>query len=911
MKKLLTILLVFTLCLPLGVMAKSFPDTEGLPCEAAVSFLNDIGIVEGKSEAGFEPAASLTRAEMATIIVRLYGMEAVAKGTDAFEDVPASHWAYNAIGTAYELGIINGIDKTHFAPDEALTYEQAVKMLVCALGYTMQAEALGGYPTGYLTKASQIGLLEKTEKTMNRGVMAQLVANAVETPLSIRESYGDDYAFTDAANRTLLTEYLGITTYKGRITANYITTLNGDKAKENEISLDGTSFAVGESGAAALVGQKVTLYVREDVIISAVPDRRTEVLVINADEIEGFSNNILSYGDKKISLAGARFVYNGEPAMAFTRPANGTVTLICDDGTEPDVVLVSAYTNLVVKRAADGVIYFKEGDSIDTKAGNVAISFVNADGTEAKADDCKEWNILSVVSATGKKSIIRSDKKVAGVVTETSDDTVIIGDVEYKLSQSLIDSLRLTKAEVGTAGVFYLDFADRIAAVDTSAEAQKEANAAGDAKYGYLVATEIKKGMDGIPQFKFYTQDGKMQVFEMGERMDLVIGIAQKASVTAEDFTKEGTVISVLDTALTPQLVRYTEKDGKLAKLELAANVAEIPQLSDREARLNVFSLDRTIPSASYYGGRWNTFSTKDYVSSKTVIFNIPTVHSTDEKDYAIMTRSQLGLGFVAQYSNVEIYDEDLSGTLGAIIVHKPVSDYVADIDPVGLITAITKGLDADGNEETRLKIANSNGLQSVYTIANDLEIAFGVIDTKATRDNTVTVDGTIITDKSREPEKVAGQLKEVILPDALRPGDVVAFVETNGVIDKMAVRFRATTPIMKEICMYSGEPHYNPAEAWLYTDTVFWFGEVTEVGDDALNYKTLAHQQDGVYDKVNGPFWTRMEPFDSVKIMEFNMKTGAFKSTTKDAINVGDYVLGYRKTVNPQFIIVYKEIDV
>ena len=38
-----------------------------------------------------------------------------------FKDVPASAWYYQDVAAAYEGGLINGRDETHFAPDANLT----------------------------------------------------------------------------------------------------------------------------------------------------------------------------------------------------------------------------------------------------------------------------------------------------------------------------------------------------------------------------------------------------------------------------------------------------------------------------------------------------------------------------------------------------------------------------------------------------------------------------------------------------------------------------------------------------------------------------------------------------------------------------------------------------------------------
>ena len=67
---------------------------HGENCETAVEVLAALGIVEGKAEGAYEPDSSLTRAEMATIILRTMNMAEAAEGKAIFSDVPSSHWAY-------------------------------------------------------------------------------------------------------------------------------------------------------------------------------------------------------------------------------------------------------------------------------------------------------------------------------------------------------------------------------------------------------------------------------------------------------------------------------------------------------------------------------------------------------------------------------------------------------------------------------------------------------------------------------------------------------------------------------------------------------------------------------------------------------------------------------------------------
>lgn len=65
-----------------------------------------------------------------------------------------AHWAKPYIKVAKDLKIIAGFPDGTFRPDEAVTYEQAVKMIMCSLNYTDYT-----YPDGFMQIALQKKLL--------------------------------------------------------------------------------------------------------------------------------------------------------------------------------------------------------------------------------------------------------------------------------------------------------------------------------------------------------------------------------------------------------------------------------------------------------------------------------------------------------------------------------------------------------------------------------------------------------------------------------------------------------------------------------------------------------------------------------------------------------------------------------
>lgn len=150
---------VMLICPVFAVSA--FPDVdENATYAEAAEYLSEIGIMVGDNKGNFNPDKAVTRAEMATVICRMLGEteNSTADGS-TFTDVPAGHWASGYISQAASLGIVNGYGNGKFGPGDTVTYEQAVTMTVRALGYEDEANASGGYPSGYLSIAQDIGLL--------------------------------------------------------------------------------------------------------------------------------------------------------------------------------------------------------------------------------------------------------------------------------------------------------------------------------------------------------------------------------------------------------------------------------------------------------------------------------------------------------------------------------------------------------------------------------------------------------------------------------------------------------------------------------------------------------------------------------------------------------------------------------
>jgi len=161
--------------------------------------LEKYGILDARDYMGtITTEGYVTRAEMAKMLVLMLSLtpsDAVVE----FSDVSSEHWASAFITRAAAFGIINGMGDGTFLPDESVTYQQAIKMVVCALGYGVAAERKGGYPHGYIMTGMDLGLTPSkasmTEKA-DRGEIFIMLEKALDVPIMVVTEYESNTAYT-------------------------------------------------------------------------------------------------------------------------------------------------------------------------------------------------------------------------------------------------------------------------------------------------------------------------------------------------------------------------------------------------------------------------------------------------------------------------------------------------------------------------------------------------------------------------------------------------------------------------------------------------------------------------------------------------------------------------------------------
>ncbi|WP_113671664.1 S-layer homology domain-containing protein [Vallitalea guaymasensis] len=127
-------------------MGKTFKDIKGHENQSAIEALASREIINGKTKDLFEPDATMTRGEFASIIVKALGLK--PKAIDNFIDVKKDKWYAGYIGTANTYGIISGKSTTTYAPNAIITREEAAVVVT-------RAAKLCGMNTQYNTMAAR------------------------------------------------------------------------------------------------------------------------------------------------------------------------------------------------------------------------------------------------------------------------------------------------------------------------------------------------------------------------------------------------------------------------------------------------------------------------------------------------------------------------------------------------------------------------------------------------------------------------------------------------------------------------------------------------------------------------------------------------------------------------------------
>jgi len=757
LSKALALFVVVAMMLTSVMSVAAFTDVDnGAAYARAINVDTALGLLQGYPDGSFQPEGSITRAEFAAVVVRMLGQESQAAGSAGvtpYTDVPADYWASGYINIATQLGIINGYGDGNFGPEDPVLYEQAVKMVVIALGYGPVCDP-ASYPVSYLTKAGQIGITTglngQNGVNANRGLVAQIVFNALDKPLMKETGYGLLTSYevcdgTDRAKATVLDEYLdtvkisatvdsstALTSTTNKAEKVKLTVLNNYKSKygddDAEDFVKGTkvNVKVGNTNASEYVGKKAIVYINyydgyiDDAVITYIEEDSSASESITSDQYETTStyngNLKVEYRENPSDRNTQSFLVTPD-ASIFVNGVETDKTLssvlgsfygvaefsanATDISADYDTVFVTDYKTIVV-------------DTVNTKTSRItsknasSLTYANADNT-VKATlydtngnvmdwaDLKEWDVVSYTTTnTATRNIVGYliDSSVTGVVDGVADDNEFsISGTDYTAVDDIAGEIAL-----GDEGTYYLDIMGNIVYYNTDSVTTPK-------NYAYVKKAQVVNDFDDALQLKMFTSDGKIDTYSLNTTVRYN-GTSTKADDMATDAIAD---------ALTGKVIAYKLNGTKISSIDTAKAWTVDAKKSD-------FTQYYGVKDSSEYTASTNGFTTAQsrvYGTDSTIIFNVG--DSNKESDFEILTLASLA--DEDTLTNATFYNVDKEDLTVGVILAK---GYVSDDDTAPIAVAISNGTTQD---------EDGYSIDSIKAFSDAAEVSY-VSDA----DNTITV---------------------------------------------------------------------------------------------------------------------------------------------------------------------------
>jgi hypothetical protein len=571
--------MLFTMAFSAAVHAETFTDIDESKYREAIITLSKLNVINGYEEDDgtntFRPEGTITRAEFTKMLVCVMGFteDTALYSSAQFEDIDM--WAKNYINTAYGIGVVNGMSDTEFAPYDAVTYEQAQKMMVCALGYSESAEDKGGWPDGYIQIAGSLKLKDSITGVANsdpapRGVIAQLMYNALEVEMMEYQN-----AVWTLSGKTLLSDYLDVVKLKGTLVGaeDYVTNECTAKlgnyqmdimdSSGSEILIDFSEYTKDVTDINKYIGNIITVYYQYDQLsdqktLIALDDETTKntETEITYDDIVSYNGSTLVYYDSnnkqksmKVSTKTASVRYNGKPISDDSVTLNGkeytlseavsewlspdsdnfiygTVKLT-DSGSDGDINLIQIYDyETLVALQAPKTSDYKIADKLVTGKNLIldpnSLEYtytIQKNGSQIEVTAITAGDIvLYAKSLDGSLyTVYVTSNPVTGTISTTETGYLYIGKDKYTIGDMCEDYINKNQSgksiKVGVSGTFYLDMFNTIvyATINSSNESLP---------YAYIVNAFVEDGED-TGYISLYTSGTTSKTYKMKDKVKI------------------------------------------------------------------------------------------------------------------------------------------------------------------------------------------------------------------------------------------------------------------------------------------------------------------------------------------------------------------------------------------------------
>ena len=508
-KRVFSALLALVLTLSAVVLpasaAGSFSDVSDKKTAQNVEVLRLLGVVEGNGIGQFNPYAQLTRAEFCKMLVTLMGSSDVLryKTVTIFPDVRASHWAARYVNYAVRgEKLLAGLPDGTFQPDRAISYGEAVTILMRLLRTDADAASGGIWPEGYIDLAKASGVSAGVElaggAAISRAQAAQLFVNVLgaKATSSSTDKDGETSTTTGVYNPANCVS-------RERVT---LIALNGNTArvsggKKNSYDL------VRPSSATVLNGLK------GDLLLDADGKVLTFVPVVSSTTGAAVSNAAVILSADK-STVGISALTGGRTDFAVYR--NGVLSSV-SALRRNDVVTYDASSNTLYACDTRVAVYYEACDPSPSAPSSITV----LNGTQFTVLPTAQESLSKFKPGKTMTLLLTSDGSVAGAVdSENSARANAVGVVDSngKLQMFCGSSI------IEIAGT-YSEYSGKLVGISASKDKQVSLSAKSGGASGNLDVREGTLGSRKLADNALIYVDGELK--SLSELTEVIIPQSQ------------------------------------------------------------------------------------------------------------------------------------------------------------------------------------------------------------------------------------------------------------------------------------------------------------------------------------------------------------------------------------------------
>ena len=465
---------IYSMILCLGIILSSIGGCFSYAAESAngqseetskemfiLSYLGIIEVTEDESK-----VKTVTRGDFSEYICKAFKIGEV---TDKvyFIDVQSDCWAAKYINALYESGIVSPAADKMFNPNDNITYEQACKMLVYALGYGKWVNYNGGSMTVFteIAQRGKFGISPADVNNLSVEECATLLYKAMKVDLP--EFTGERTKSGD----TIFETYHDIYIREGQVRTVGGLSLDNNSLEDGKAQVDNETFDVdGGCDIDDFFGQRVEyIYKKSDPFKTVIYTER----INENDKISVRSNDIKSVDEKsgaieyytdngskvkKLNFDPKSNVFINGRAMEthlndriqefIDETRKGTVELIKANGASVyNIVNIKSYEVFIIGSYDEKSDIIYDYYNSENKIGFSDTENLNIIDTNGKKANMPKTFPATVLIAKADNSesidiICCNEKKEAAVSSvNTTEREITSGEITYKIDKTAYENL--------------------------------------------------------------------------------------------------------------------------------------------------------------------------------------------------------------------------------------------------------------------------------------------------------------------------------------------------------------------------------------------------------------------------------------------------------------------------------------